>query len=115
MNTKASSKVSSNANSAAKTTREWWGVIFTNSLRREGEGEVVRGKLQTNTVRFVCFFSQLPKKPESVIHSDSTTTSVCNCRLTKEKKGEKNTMQLPLAPPPNPHTNQNRIKQELVL
>lgn len=38
------------------------GLIFTNSPRREGKGEVVRGKLQTNTVRFVCFFPPTPWK-----------------------------------------------------
>lgn len=63
MDTKASRKASYNANSAAETTREGMGgLIFTNSPRREGKGEVVRGKLQTNTVRFVCFFPPTPWK-----------------------------------------------------
>lgn len=66
MDTKASSKVSYNANRGVLLKLQEKGggeLIFTNSPRREGEGEVVRGKLQTNTVRFVCFFSQPPEKP----------------------------------------------------
>lgn len=104
MDTKASSKVSYNANRGVllklqESGEGRGGLIFTNSPRKEGEGEVVRGKLQTNTVSFVCFFSKPPEKPESVFHSDPTTTSVSNCWLTKKKEregegGKKNTMQL---------------------
>lgn len=93
MDTKASSKVSCNANRVLlkfKSVEVDGGVIFTNSPRREGEREVVRGKLQTNTVRFVCFFfPQTPEKNRACLHFDPPTTSVSNCKLTKKGKGHK--------------------------
>lgn len=100
MDTKASSKVSNNANrrvllklqetggggflltpQGGKAMGKWWGVNFR----------------QTVCALFV-FFSQPPEKPESVIHSDPTTTSVSNCWLTKRRIRKKNTMQLPPLP-----------------
>lgn len=69
-----------------------WGVDFFSFLHTprggEGEREVVRGKLQTNTVRFVCFVFVLGffcfsptdrlKKPEPVFIFDPPTASVSN-------------------------------------
>lgn len=60
--------------SAAETIRERReGVIFyfflpTPQGGKAKRGEVVRGKLQTNTARFVCFvfFSQPPEKTKSL-------------------------------------------------
>lgn len=79
-------------------SRAWkWrrGVIFTNSPRREGEREVVRGKLQTNTVRFVCFF--FPPNPwkKQSLSSFRYSNNICKqLRAYKKGEGAQNTMQL---------------------
>lgn len=72
-------------------------VFFTNSQRKEGKGEVLRGKLQTNTVRFVCFFPT-PWKT-TVRHPFWPDNNICKQLLTKERErekkgGEKNMVQL---------------------
>lgn len=100
MDTKASSKVSCNANRGVllkfKSVEVGGGVIFTNSPRREGGREVVRGKLQTNTVCFVCFFFSPPTpwKKQS-LSSFQSSNNICK-QLQAYKKGEgaQNTMQL---------------------